>query len=64
MFLRERTSYCVGLCGLYLVFLGLSFRDAAEALRPFVKRSHVSVWRWLRGFQGSGESCLLGVGFL
>jgi hypothetical protein len=33
MFLRERTAFPVVLYGLYLVFLGLSFR---AVLRPFV----------------------------
>ena len=32
-------------CGLYLVFLGLSFRAVSSALRPFVLRSHVAVWK-------------------
>jgi putative transposase len=46
MFLRERTAFPVVLYGLYLVFLGLSFRAVSLALRPFVLRSHVAVWKW------------------
>jgi hypothetical protein len=36
----------VVLYGLYLVFLGLSSRAVSLALRPFVLRSHVAVWKW------------------
>ena len=36
MFLRERTAFPVVLYGLYLAFLGLSFRAVSSALRPFV----------------------------
>ena len=36
---------------LYLYLLGLSFRNTAKALDPFVeKRSHVAVWNWVRLF--------------
>lgn len=33
------------LYGLYLYFLGLSFRGVSHALDPFVKRSHEAVWK-------------------
>jgi putative transposase len=33
---------------LYLFhFLGLSYRNTAKALQRFVKRSHVSIWKWI-----------------
>ena len=36
---------------LYLYLLGLSFRNTAKALDPFVeKRSHVAVWNWVQLF--------------
>jgi len=36
---------------LYLYFLGLSFRNTAKALDPFIeKRSHVAVWNWVQLF--------------
>ncbi|MEM4303072.1 MAG: hypothetical protein QW470_07650 [Candidatus Caldarchaeum sp.] len=41
--MRERTGFPIILYGLYLVYLGLSFRDVSKALKPFVERSHISV---------------------
>jgi putative transposase len=37
---------------LYLYFLGLSFRNTARAIGPFVDkgRSHVAVWDWVQKF--------------
>ena len=41
---RNRTpSKYIGY-GLYLYFLGLSYRNTSKALAQFVKRSHVAVW--------------------
>ena len=34
--------------GLYLYFLGLSFRNVSRAIEPFVQRSHVAVWEWVQ----------------
>ena len=36
--------------GLYLYFLGLSFRNVSRAIEPFVRRSHVAVWEWVQKF--------------
>lgn len=36
--------------GLYLYFLGLSFRGVSCALDPFVKRSHMAVWKWVQRY--------------
>ena len=36
--------------GLYLYFLGLSFRNVSRAIEPFVERSHVAVWEWVQKF--------------
>ena len=50
---RNRTpSKYIG-CGLYLCFLGLSFRNAAKALSflHIVKRSHVSIWKWIQKYK-------------
>ena len=42
---RNRTSKQDVAFGLYLYFLGLSFRNASKALSyRIVKRSHVAVW--------------------
>jgi len=43
-FVRERTPFEAVLYGLYLYFLGLSFRCVSYALAPFVKRFLVAVW--------------------
>ncbi|MEM4314844.1 MAG: ATPase domain-containing protein [Nitrososphaerota archaeon] len=32
--------------------MGLSFRGVSKVLRPFVDRSHVSVWRWVERLPG------------
>ena len=48
MFSRGRTAFPVVLYGLYLVLLGLSFRAVLFALRPFVRRSHLTVCKGCR----------------
>ncbi len=47
---RNRTPSNIIGYGLYLYFLGLSFRNAAKALSflLLVKISHVSIWNWLQ----------------
>jgi putative transposase len=53
MTFRNRTSlYDIG-CALYLYFLGLSTRSVAKALSflNIVKRSHVSIWKWIQKHQ-------------
>jgi hypothetical protein len=50
---RNRTlSQIIGY-GLYLYFLGLSFRNTAKALSflLLVKISHVSIWNWLQKYK-------------
>ena len=49
-FIRERTRPEAVLYGLYLYWMGLSLRHVADALDPFVKRSHVSIWKWIQLF--------------
>ena len=36
---------------MYLYFLGLSYRNTAKALQRFVKRSHVSIWKWIQKYR-------------
>ena len=51
MYCRNRTpSEFIGY-GLYLYFLGLSFRNAAKALKWFIKISHVSIWKWIQKYK-------------
>ena len=47
---RNRTSSEDIGHGLYLYFLGLSFRNVAKALSflHIVKRSHVAIWNWIQ----------------
>ncbi|MEM3124004.1 MAG: hypothetical protein QW756_07965 [Nitrososphaerota archaeon] len=52
MFVRQRTALPAVLYGLYLVALGLRFRCASRALKPFVGRSHVAVWKWVQRLLG------------
>jgi putative transposase len=57
-FVRERTPFEAVLYGLYLYFLGLSFRCVSYALDPFVKRSLVAVWRWVQRFDPRHLFCV------
>jgi putative transposase len=51
MYCRNRTpSEFIGY-GLYLYFLDLSFRNAAIALKWFIKISHVSIWKWIQKYK-------------
>ncbi|MBI2183481.1 MAG: IS6 family transposase [Thaumarchaeota archaeon] len=49
-FQKERTPSQAVLYGLYLYFLGLSFRGVSYALDPFVKRTHTAVWKWVQRY--------------
>ena len=50
---RNRTSSQIIGYGLYLYFLGLSFRSTAKALSflKIVKISHVSIWNWIQKYK-------------
>ena len=48
---RQRTKPKDVAYSLYLYFLGLSCRSTAKALKRFVKRSHVSVWKWIQKYR-------------
>ena len=50
---RNRTPSQIIGYGLYLYFLGLSFRNAAKALSflHLVKISHVSIWHWIQKYK-------------
>ena len=52
MYCRNRTpSEFIGY-GLYLYLLdGLSFRNAAKALKWFIKISHISIWKWIQKYK-------------
>ncbi len=50
---RNRTPSQIIGYGLYLYFLGLSFRNTAKALSflHLVKISHVSIWNWIQKYK-------------
>ena len=50
---RNRTPSQIIGYGLYLYFLGLSFRNTAKALSflQIVKISHVSIWKWIQKYK-------------
>ena len=50
---RNRTPSQIICYGLYLYFLGLSFRNAAKALSFLLlsKISHVSIWNWVQKYK-------------
>ncbi|HEY6537173.1 MAG TPA: hypothetical protein VIY08_15470 [Candidatus Nitrosocosmicus sp.] len=53
MYIRNRTpTYIIGY-GLYLYFLGLSFRNTSKALSflKIAKISHASIWNWLQKYK-------------
>jgi putative transposase len=47
---RSRTPSKYIYYALYLYFSGLSLRKTSEHLLPFVKRNHVSVWKWIQRY--------------
>jgi len=48
---RNRTpSKYIGY-GLYLYFLGLSYRNTSKALSQFIKKSHVAIWKWIQSYK-------------
>ncbi len=51
-FKRKRTDFSVVLYALYIVILGLSYREKMKAIKIFVKRSYVAVWKWVQSFPG------------
>lgn len=48
---RQRTKPKDIAYGLYLYFLGLSYRNTAKALQRFVGRSHISIWKWVQKYK-------------
>lgn len=66
-FEREKTPAQTVLYCLYLYFGGLSFRDVSYVLEPFVRRSHMAVWKWVQRYEphgvfkvklGASEACV------
>src|SRR6185437_1328479 len=53
MYTRNRTPSNIIGYGLYLYFLGLSFRNTSKALSflKIAKTGHVSIWNWLQKYR-------------
>jgi putative transposase len=53
MYTRNRTPSNIIGYGLYLYFLGLSFRNTSKALSflKIAKISHVSIWNWIQKYK-------------
>jgi putative transposase len=47
---RNRTNPAIVRYGIYLYFSSRSFRLAARCLESIVKRSHVSIWKWVQRY--------------
>src|SRR5215471_6914717 len=47
---RERTSLPLMAYAVYLYYASRSLRLASRCLEPYVKRSHVAIWKWVQRF--------------
>ena len=47
---RIRTNPSIIAYGLYLYFNSRSYRFAGKSLEPLIKRTHVSIWKWLQKY--------------
>jgi putative transposase len=46
----SRTDPAVIAYGLYLYFSSRSYRFASKSLEPIIKRTHVSIWKWVQKY--------------
>jgi hypothetical protein len=46
--IRNRTPYLLKIYAIYLYYSARSLRLASKCLEPLIKRSHVSIWKWLQ----------------
>jgi transposase-like protein len=46
----SRTDPAVIAYGLYLNFSSRSYRFASKSLEPIIKRTHVSIWKWVQKY--------------
>jgi putative transposase len=45
-----RTNPAIIAYGLYLYFSSRSYRFASKSLEPIIKRTHVSIWKWVQKY--------------
>ena len=50
MLIRNKTPPEYIYHGLYLYFSGLSLRRTSEQLSCFIKRNHVTIWKWIQKY--------------
>src|SRR5436309_14865261 len=57
---RIRTDPAIFAYGLYLYFNYRSYRFASKSLEPIVKRTHVSIWKWLQRYSELADKFVIG----
>ena len=55
---RTRTHPAIVGYAIYLYFSSRSFRLAARCLSSIIKRSHVSIWKWVQKYSGLADNRL------
>ena len=55
---RTRTHPAIVRYSIYLYFSSRSFRLAARCLSSIIKRSHVSIWKWVQKYSGCADRLL------
>ena len=56
---RIRTNPSIIAYGLYLYF-NSSYRFAGKSLEPIIKRTHVSIWKWVQKYSILADSFVIG----
>jgi hypothetical protein len=57
---RIRTHPTIIAYGLYLYFSSRGYRFASKSLGPFVKRTHVSIWKWVQKYSTLTDRFVVG----
>jgi len=50
--IRERTPIEIMLYSVFLYLCKFSLRDVVMAIRIFIKRSRIAIWKWIQKFGG------------
>jgi hypothetical protein len=48
--MSEQTHPVIAAYSLYLYFSSRSYRFASKSLEPIIKRTHVSIWKWVKKY--------------
>ena len=57
---RIRTNPSIIAYGLYLYFNSRSYRFASKSLEPIIKRTHVSIWKWVQKYASLTDRFVIG----